>query len=391
MALIQLVAKGFEDALLTGDPQTSHFISRYKRHTPFASSYKEEMFESNTTFGTRSVINVSPTCDMVHHCMIECTMKKTGPTRYPMEEFIREVQVYIGDTLIDTQDSTWFRMYDEMYRSLDERAAYQNMGGMEEDVIGTTKTLYFPLVFWFNRHVSQSLPIIALQQDVRIVFQFAQTVSGVDLTMDPKPRFFVEQIFLSDEERHKVSQRRHVILIEQLQRQVHPLTYSPSSMSVATVPLEFRRPVKAISWVCTSESHGVFSGSGSPLESHEKYGPIAYARFWVGNKEHTPQRQGSWFRTVHPFNRLGRIPSVGIYSLMFARHPGSSTQPSGSLNMSVTTATLQLAMKTTDSDSTILTSTVPETAALTELRVYGQSWNILEIEQGVAGLLWNAT
>jgi len=315
-------------------------------------------------------------------------MKKTGQTAYPMEAFVKSIQIYIGNTLVDTHDSTWYRLFDEMYRSVDERAAYRNMGDMLEEPVGTVKTLYLPLIFWFNRHPAHSLAMVALQQEVKLVFQFAESVEGVDVSFDPRPRLYVEQIFLDQEERQQFAERPHKILMEQLQVQVHPLTFSASSMEIVSLPLEFQRPVKSITWVCTNDTHGVFSGRGRELESNEYYGPIAYARFLVENNEHTPEKQGSWFRTVHPFNRTGRIPSVGIYCLMFARYPGDSVHPSGSLNMTPVGSRLQLAMKTTDADPGSLTSTAAETGHLQELRVYAQSWNLLEISNGSAKLAW---
>lgn len=388
MALLQLVSRGFEDEMLTGSPSTSHFISRYKRHTPFASVFKEEVFTSNTSFGSRAVIRLSSTCDLMHTCIVEATMKKTGVTFYPMEQFIKSVDVYIGGILIDTHDSTWFRIYDGLYRSVDERAAYRNAGDFSREPDGTTKTVYLPLIFWWNRHISHSLPIVALDQPVELVFTFAEHVEGIDLSIPPRPKVYVEHIFLGSEERSKFVTGKHVILMEQLQRQQSVIALK-DSLQTTSILLEARRPVKSFIWACTHPKHGVFSGSLEGLESNEVYGPLAYCRLLVDGTEHTQERSGSWYRTVHALSRLGRLPPVGVYSIMFAKDPGSSVQPSGSLNCSVVQCTLQLATKkAVDKDVYEEDETPLDSAELTNVVIYAQSWNVLEIENGTAALQW---
>lgn len=391
MALLQLVSRGFEDEMLTGMPSTSHFISRYKRHTPFAAVFKEEVFTSNTSFGNRAVIRCSPTCDLMHTCILEATMTKTGNTFYPMEQFVKSVDMYIGNILIDTHDSSWFRIYDELYRTLDERSAYRNSGDFDREPIGTTKTLYLPMIFWWNRHITQSLPIVALEQPVELVFTFADHVDGVDITIPPRPKVYLEHIFLGSEEREKFVTGKHVILMEQVQRQQSVIALK-ESMQTYSILLEARRPVKTFIWACTSQQHGIFTGSMEGLESNEIYGPFSHCRLLIDGTEHTQERPGSWYRTVHALGRLGRIPSVGIYSIMFAKDPASSIQPSGSLNCSVVQCTLQLATKKVVMDESREIFDEDETpknsAQLTNVVIYAQSWNVLEIENGRASLLW---
>jgi hypothetical protein len=277
---------------------------------------------------------------------------------------------------------------------MDERAAYRNTGDFIAEPVGTIKTLYIPLLFWFNRDISHSLPILALQKPVELVFTFAESIPGVDLTMPPRPKLYVEHIFLGTEERQKFSTGKHLILMEQLQQQNNIIRIQ-DSMTTQSIALEARRPVKTLIWLCKHPTmHGIFSGSLTPLESNEIYGPLAYCRFLIDGTEHTQERSGSWYRTIHPFTRIGRIPTVGVYSIIFAQDPQSSTQPSGSLNCSVVEPLLQIATKRTIPPPQNLVykedETVEDSAELTNLVIYAQSWNILEIENGVAAIHWTS-
>lgn len=393
MALLQLAAQGPQDRALVGTPSMSFFRCRYKRHTPFATEFKDVRFDTTATFGSRAVVKLGRLGDLVHTCYLELVFKKTGETFYPAEACVESVDVVIGGTVIDSHDATWFRVYDELYRKEDHRAAYRELTDFSgSHPVGSVKTCWLPLIFWFCKDPAHSLPLASLQHhEIEFVFHFASHVAGIDMSFDPCPKLVCEYVFLDCPERDMFQNSQHTLLIEQLQRS-HVST--PASETI-NVPVPFTRPCKSVAWVfCDPERHGVFTASGRGLESAEVYAPMQSAQLLINGVERGDVRPGSWYRAVESFARSRQIPSAGVYAMFFALDAASSTQPSGTINFSRLNGELHLVMKRIVPGSmrhTILneaTETLEYAARLTMLRMYAQSWNQLIIAKGVAALAW---
>ena len=400
MALVQLIAQGPQDELLTARPQTSFFRSVYRRPTPFADEWKDQVFAGTASFGSRAVVKIGRLGDLVHRCMLQMTFRRTGPTFYPAEAFVKSVELWIGGQLIDTHDATFFRLYDEIYRTEDARMAYREMTDFTTETVGTTKTMYLPLLFFFCRDVSLSLAMISLQyHDVELVFQFADEVDGVDMSLDPMPTLVCQYFYLDNDERRLFSQSQRELLIEQLQVYTTDIAISTGDKATQHLELRFNHPVKSLLWACVHPTkHGVFTGSMVGLEPQEVYAPLHSAKLLIDGVERAEVRTGSWLRLVEAFARTRQIPSAGVYSMHFCMHPGSVTAPSGSLNFSrlhgVMTMTFKRAVPGTNTQNRAQIAdpaeeTVEGATALTRLVMYAQSWNQLTIRSGMAGLLWS--
>ncbi len=400
MALVQLIAQGPQDELLTARPQTSFFRSVYRRPTPFADEWKDQVFAGEATFGSRAVVKIGRLGDLVHRCMLQMTFRRTGPTFYPAEAFVKSVELWIGGQLIDTHDATFFRLYDELYRPEDARMAYREMTDFTTETVGTPKTLYLPLLFFFCRDVSLSLPLISLQyHDVELVFQFADHVEGVDMTVDPLPKLVCQYFYLDNDERRLFAQSQRQMLIEQLQVYTSDIQIATTDMATQSFELRFNHPVKSLIWVCTHPSkHGVFTGSMTGLESQEVCAPLQSAKLLIDGVERAEVRTGAWLRLVDAFARTRQIPSAGVYSMHFCLHPGSATAPSGSLNFSRLHGIMQMTFKRTVPGTTLQAreaitdpsvETIEGTTSLNRMVMYAQSWNQLTIRSGMAGLLWS--
>lgn len=395
MALVQLMATGAQDALLTDNPTTSFFRSWYKRHTPFATEWKDQVFAGETGYGKRCVVKLARLGDLVHSCMLELTMKSTGPTFYPAEACVESVEIWIGGIKFDAHDATFFRVYDELYRTQDAREAYRELADFTTEPIGATKQLFLPLAFWFSRDVSQALPLVALQHhDVELVFTFAARVDGIDMTVDPAPKLVCEYFYLDNVERRLIAQSQQTVLIEQLQQ--FSTTVDLAAAPTMHFDLPFNHPVKTLIVVlCHPTKHGVFTGSLKGLEPREVYAPLHSVKLLLDGVERSEVRSGPWCRIVDAFARTKQIPSAGIYSMHFCLDPASSTQPSGSLNFSRLSGVLYLLPKRLvpgGTRETILNEaedTVDDVRLLTVLRVYAQSWNQMAILDGQGGLRWS--
>jgi len=144
----------------------------YRRHTQFALESIEQTFNGQVDFGKKVSCTISRNGDLVSTMFLEVELtKKTGvATYYPAEKFVQEIELEIGGQRIDKVYSDWYRVYDELFRVADEKAAYKRLTDFDAtDSTATTvgagrkKRMYLPLIFFFNRNPGLALPLIALQ------------------------------------------------------------------------------------------------------------------------------------------------------------------------------------------------------------------------------------
>lgn len=390
MAHLQLAARGIQDALLDGDdPGDSFFAHGYERHTRYASDHRTLIFRGDTSYGGRCAISIDRLGDLVHAVTLVAKVRRgAGEAWYPMEALCSRVSVWIGGQKIDEHHAAYFRLYDELYRDADERQAYKTMTNFDaDDPEGCVRTLYLPLLFWFARDPAKALPLIALPYaDVEIVVDLARDVAGLDTTFAPTIGISVEYIFLNDAERALVASSERSMLIEVLQ---HHEEHVRIGDAVAThkIDLTLNHPCRSLVWCFRGDAHGVFTGSGTPLEATESYAPLLNARLMVSGYERAAPRPGPWYRTV---TSRGRAASAGIYSWNFCLQPGAS-EPSGSINMSALDGvSLFLTTKRTSTEFKSEEDGDPGMANLHTVSVFAPSWNWLVFREGMAGLKFSS-
>ena len=63
--LIQVVARGTQDAYLSTKPQITYFKAVYRRHTIFATESIEQVFNGNGDFNKKVVCNIQRNGDLI--------------------------------------------------------------------------------------------------------------------------------------------------------------------------------------------------------------------------------------------------------------------------------------------------------------------------------------
>lgn len=177
---MQLVAYGAQDIYLTGNPSITFWKIVYRRHTQFSLESIEQTFNGAVDWGKKVSVTVSRNGDLVSTMWLEIKLKKaaTGETYYPAEAFVKEIELELGGQRIDKVYSDWYRIYDELFRSSDEKAAYRRLTDFDSpaDDSQPTKRFYLPLIFSFNRHAGLALPLIALQVRMTMSLQSRRTL-----------------------------------------------------------------------------------------------------------------------------------------------------------------------------------------------------------------------
>ena len=226
--LLQLVGRGAQDQLVTGNPSFTHFRSVYKRHTDFAMEqfrlYFKTTILSFPTSGTLTLrTKVERFAQLVNDCYLSITLPDiyspvapvaSVPTGYnsqtkavPYEfEWVRNIgynMIHHVSLLINGQEivrhtGEWMKIYANLQFDANKRAIIDKMVGNLPELYdpananGRTnqypssftsatmkgqasipgRVLQIPLHFWFCESIGKALPLVALQSsDVEIIVE----------------------------------------------------------------------------------------------------------------------------------------------------------------------------------------------------------------------------
>lgn len=404
--LIQLAAVGEQDKPLIGNPQTSFFVSVYKRYTNFAMEQRRLHFHGNADFGKKVYFKLDRYGDLVQDLILNIDLPSlnTQPSLNPDYEvsyindiglaIIKNIYVEIGGKKIDEQYGQWMYIWNELTIPIDKRYAADRMVGGFDPAFFTFSTnpgpykLMVPLMFWFNKSPGLALPLIALQrQDVYIYVEFRKfnecwisnngnppglgtpDSSIMEDISFQNPLIYGEYMYLDDAERRVFAKRNHFYLIEQLQ--VNSINLRDQD---TIFEMNFIHPVKELIWVIQRHS---------ALENNEYFNfsnglPGGLGNFLVRAKiqfngtDRMDYMDAEYFRIIVPFQRHTRTPDDYIYCFSFCFNP-EEQQPSGAADFSrLDSATLHLRINNSE-ESPLFT-------------LYAINYNVLEISNGFGRL-----
>jgi len=395
--LTQLVAVGAQDVFLTGDPQRSLWKRNSVRRTNFAIESQETVFD--IMYGSPSMITIARKGDLIKSCVLQITMMKSNiQSFYPVEQFIKSITVVIGGQDVEIIDDAamWLRLHDELFNSVEVRAAnYRMLNFRPDDVAGSVRTFYLDLPLFFTKYLSTSLPLIALQYhdvQLKIVFNDPANIPGIDPSYAPTARFYADYIFLDRPERTYFAQNPHEYNIEQLQTfKTSPVILE--TLATQTLDLPFNLPVRYIIWAYKTNLHGVYTTSNNQFETNDAYAPLDEAILRCNGVDRFTTRPGSYFNLVQPVQAVAQAPAAGIYMYSFGVL-ANEQDSAGTLNFSrIDMATLSLTNKAASAASIaqILTPDVTLDSALTKFTdvvVFGVNFNVFRVMDGMGGLLF---
>jgi hypothetical protein len=245
--LIQLVNKGAQDQLVTGQPSFTHFRSMYKRHTEFAMEHFVLNFRGTSLDllpqSTRILrAKVDRNAQLLHDSYIFVNLPDIYSPVNPISsskavgyEFqwisnlgynmIQSVSLLINGTAIATHTGEWMKLYsyithneskrkiiDRMIGNLPELTdpanAYGKFNQYPHSITNSTdltktaapsilgRQLVIPLHFWFCEDIGASIPLVALQySEVEIVVEFRSIYDLFTIKdVEPTSRTFGQRI-----------------------------------------------------------------------------------------------------------------------------------------------------------------------------------------------------
>jgi len=412
-ALLQLVARGRQDAYLTSNPQFTFFKHVYRRYTPFAIESIPIDFDGNTDFGRRVTTLIPRHADLLSSLFIEVDLpplpQTNGPNYWVNDiayTLIKDVSVEIGEKEIDKHTGEWLNIWGELTVPASQREGYDEMIGhwnvYPPSAIDASANLYLtiPLRFWFCNTIGAALPLIALQaHPVRIILhirpfnelwwssaipappgQPCPTLEAVSIT---RFQMFGDYIYLDVDERRRFAAADHEYLIDQLQ--ISPIQSVPKGIANMSVPLYFNHCCKEFIWVLQQSrmqtarewfnfSNALQYDGGEPgvVETDLLNTAIlrldGYDRFYVRNAQYFRLTQAIQHHTCVPTS-----PNY-VYLYSFSLKP-EEEQPSGSLNCSKI-----------DDIVLGLTFNPNELTLDRTVQVYATNYNVLRIVGGLGGL-----
>lgn len=118
--LLQLKEKGAQDLYLTGQPQITFFKIVYRRHTNFSIESIEQLFDTPPTSNTTRTINIDRRGDLIHKIYIQqqiptnASFEDEGNTINYGYNYLKTVELFIGNKLIDSHSNNWMETYAEL-------------------------------------------------------------------------------------------------------------------------------------------------------------------------------------------------------------------------------------------------------------------------------------
>ena len=419
--LMQLVAYGAQDVYLTGNPKVTFFQAVYKRHTNFAMENIEQTVNGTAANSGRVSVTIARNGDLVGDMYVELQSTATSsntyagnPSCWVAEQAIASAELSIGGQRIDKHYQRWWRLYSELYLDESKKANWAKM-----TTALTGKTVYLPLIFFFNRNPGLYLPLIALQyHEVRIDFDLASTFDSYLSTNVFK--VYANYVYLDTEERRRFAQKGHEYLIEQVQHtgsdtvsatgsaQNKRLSYNhpvkelvwcfndPASDNVATSLWNFTSEpgrtgivleADAFSGLSANAYVPITQGTGVPLLrsgingwsakkfTEEVVGPLSEFKLVLNGQDRFKAQKGKYFNQVQTYNHHSGCPYPGVYAYSFALKP-EEHQPTGTCNFSRI-------------DNAQVAVTLPSGVASTTMHMFAVNYNVLRIQSGMGGLAFS--
>ena len=350
---MQLVSFGSQDIHLIGNPQITYFKAIYRRHTNYSIESIEQVWKGNELYNT-ATSTILRHGDLLYRIYLEQNIKvKTKVNKKdnkdinnggiylynPTHTAIKEIQLIIGNRLIDKQSGKWMEVYSQLTEpnsagilglvGSNGGTKFQNMsrsGGtvvsslgkvvdkissgntkaiydlidnnniINDEIVETKFDAYVPLRFWFCKNAGLALPLISLQyQEIIIKLELNKDLlsktslinNGIKMKYYSN-RLYADYIFLDTDERRRFANSKHEYLIEQVQHN--------NFQDENILDLTFNHPVKELIWTAGQDDiTGIFyklPGSSTDYKSKDYYNKtdVRYTLKINGNERFCPRK-----------------------------------------------------------------------------------------------------
>jgi len=338
--IVQLVAIGAQDEYIMGNPEISFFNSTFKRHSNFSQSVEKQTIRGDVKNNSMSSVQIERSGDMLGYIYltIDDTNQAVDTSRWDL--LIDKIELLIGGSVIDSQDAVFTeKIAIDTFAQNVSRSALGTHPGVH------ARSYFYPLRFFFCEGPQSAIPLVALQySNVELRIYWGPEAGNYNVDA------YANYYYLDNEERGIMASREHNILITQVQKSI------PSGELVQE--LTFNHPVKYIACANTN-MESTLTSIDNKLKISINGTDISS---WKWAKPH--------FVDVQHYYHTNFVTSPDCFLHAFCLNT-SSLQPSGSLNFSRVES-----VKIHSESRDIIDP------------IYGVNYNILRVNNGMAGLMY---
>ena len=422
---LQLMSSGPQEKFFTLDPDYSHFLESFKKHTNFSNEYVDLDPENEADFGSTVKFKIPQNQgDLLKTLSLKVTLPSITTSGVCYQEsaghaLIEHVDLIIGGKVIQRLTSDWLQIYsehfvtqtkqialEELIGKFPERTAHRRVSNrliVARNALGNTEDISFfvDLPFYFYNHPELAIPLCAInRQEVEVEFKLrtAQEIviltSGdyADISGETKKiidfQLCAEVVHVDCEERIKMQKSRRDYLITQIQQNVFDIA---SGVNTGQFKLDFVNPVKELYFVIqrqgsvgTDEFEFVtpFDYDGILEETGNKYilwENLDHLTLTLDGQEIITKDTGTmtFLKAVQAAIHHSKTQLIRrFYSYSFALQP-EEWYPTGQVNFSLV------------KEQILNLSLNPCTGYSRQVRVYAVNYNILRVGEGTAKTIFD--
>ena len=422
---LQLMSSGPQEKFFTLDPDYSHFLESFKKHTNFSNEYVDLDPENEADFGSTVKFKIPQNQgDLLKTLSLKVTLPSITTSGVCYQEsaghaLIEHVDLIIGGKVIQRLTSDWLQIYsehfvtqtkqialEELIGKFPERTAHRRVSNrliVARNALGNTQDISFfvDLPFYFYNHPELAIPLCAInRQEVEVEFKLrtAQEIviqtngNKADISQEtPKIKDFqlcAEVVHVDCEERIKMQKSRRDYLITQIQQNVFDVGLG---LNTGQFKLDFVNPVKELYFVIqrqgsvgTDEFEFVtpFDYDGILEETGNKYilwENLDHLTLTLDGQEIITKDTGTmtFLKAVQAAIHHSKTQLIRrFYSYSFALQP-EEWYPTGQVNFSLV------------KEQILNLSLNPCTGYSRQVRVYAVNYNILRVGEGSAKTIFD--
>ena len=415
---IQLETSGPQDRFFTIDPDYTHFLESFKKHSNFSVEHVFLDPENEADFGKTIKFTISQNqADLLRNVALSVKLPKldssynVGYIESIGHALIEHVDLVIGDVIVQRITSDYLQIYSEHNVTQTKQKTLEKLIGKysfrtsatpvsNPSIIGflgkatTSQDYFIDVPFYFYNNPELSIPLCAItKQEVEVHIKLrsytdliVDTSDGTykPLTSTPKIESLslcAECVFLDTCERVKTKHAKRDFIITQIQQNVFNI---PQNVQEGQFKLSFVNPVKELYFIIQRKDGFVtpFDYDNTLAIVDNKfilYENLDYLSLTLDGEEVISRDTGDYVFLKAAQGAIHHSKTQLIrrfYSYSFACEP-EKWYPTGQLNFSII------------KEQILNLSLTPCTTSSRQARIYALSYNILRVSEGIAKTIFN--
>ena len=424
---LQLTSSGPQERFFTLDPDYSHFIETFKRHSNFSNQYADLDPENEANFGKKVRFKIPQNQgDLLKTLSLKVTLPEINtPSVCYIESaghaLIDYVDLIIGGKVVQRLTSDYLQIYsehfvtqtkqdalEELIGKFPERTAFRRVSNpliVARNALGNTEDISFfvDLPFYFYNNPELAIPLCSIDfQEVEVEFNLRKAQDMVikingeygDITGETLNikdfQLCTEVVYLDCEERIKIRKTKRDYLITQIQENVFDIGVG---VNTGKFKLDFVNPVKELYFVVQRQGttgDGVSEGNFVTLFDYDNtleetgnkyilYENLDHLKLTLDGQEIITEDTGNmvFLKAVQAAIHHSKTQLIRrFYSYSFALQP-EEWYPTGQVNFSLVKEQL------------LDLSLTPCVDFPRQVRVYAVNYNILRVGEGTAKTIFD--